>query len=139
MSIHDHGRYTLALVAFSVGLLMTVRGFLDILNPPTAQAIALGVAKGSTGVLLLPAVIDIAKLRTEGLWFAFTGFGGVVAIHAPQLAGQTPVFPTIITILSLFAMLYLLIYEDAFGDKSTVDGSYERELTMDTNPHEFIR
>jgi len=127
--------YAVGLLIFSLGVLQATVGLVEILSAPERMLIvALSVGKLLFGLLLLPAARDIAGLRKRGLWLAVIGFSGVVSVQLlPLLRGSSSSIAVGSILLSLSCLLYLFLHEDALGDRS------ERELTEETNPHDFIR
>ena len=127
--------YAVAVLLFALGTVQLVTGGLGLLARPEILATtAIVVGKLAFGLFLLPAARYVAQLRKRGLALALVGLLGVVVVYfGPLLAGERTAVPVASVLFALVLMMYLLLHEDAFGERA------ERELTEDTNVHEFIR
>lgn len=127
--------YVVCLLLAALGTVQVAAGALGLLaGPERLPTTALAVGTLAVGALLFPAARYVANLRKRGLAVALVGLAGVVVVHfGPLLAGERTAVPVGSVLLALLLMTYLLLHEDAFGPQT------ERELTEDTNTHEFIR
>jgi len=135
MAMGEARAYAVSILLVTLGVVQVVAGGLDLLmRPEMLPATALAVGTAAFGVALLGAARYVAKLRKRGLALAIVGLSGVVVAHfGPLLAGERTALPVGSVLAALVLMVYLFLHEDAFGDRP------ERELTEETNPHEFIR
>ncbi|MDS0283040.1 hypothetical protein [Haloarcula onubensis] len=135
MAMGEARAYAVGLLLFALGAVQLAAGGLDLLaRPATVAATALAVGTVAVGLALLPAARYVAKRRKRGLALAIVGLSGVVVVHfGPLLAGDGTALSVGSVLAALVLMVYLLLHEDAFGDRP------ERELTEETNPHEFVR
>lgn len=127
--------YVVCLLLAALGTVQVAAGALALLTgPERLPATGLAVGTLAFGALLFPAARYVAHLRKRGLALAVLGLAGVVVVHfGPLLAGERTAVPVASVLFALVLMMYLLLHEDAFGERA------ERELTEDTNVHEFIR
>jgi len=123
------------ILIFSLGLLQIALGTLAVATTPEqVQVMAFGAVKLLSGLVLLLTAREIAALRQRGIGLAIIGFPGVVIAHAvPLVMGARLTLSVASVLLALSLLLYLFLHEDALSPES------ERELTEETNPHEFIR
>jgi len=135
MAMGEGRAYAVAVLLFTLGTAQLVAGSLGLLARPEMLATtAVAVGKLAFGLSLLPAARYVAQLRKRGLALAIAGLSGVVVAHfGPLLAGERTALSVGSVLFALVLMVYLFLHEDAFGDRP------ERELTEETNPHEFIR
>jgi len=135
MAMGEARAYAVGVLLVTLGTVQVVAGAFGLLSgPATLPATALAVGTVVSGFALLGAARYVAQLRKRGLALAIVGLSGVVVVHfGPLLAGQRTALPVGSVLAALVLMVYLFLHEDAFGDRP------ERELTAETNPHEFIR
>jgi uncharacterized membrane protein len=135
MAMGEARAYAVGILIFALGTVQVAAGTLDLLaRPEMAPETALAVGTLVAGLLLFPAARYVAQLRKRGLALAILGFSGIVVVHfVPLLSGDTAVLPVGSVLAALILMVYLFLHEEAFGERA------ERELTEDTNTHDFIR
>ena len=123
------------LLTFALGAVQVVAGVVALLSRPALlPELSVAVGELGFGLLLFLAARYVSQLRKRGLILAVVGFAGVVVVHfGPLLSGQRTPLRLGSVLFALVLMVYLFLHDDAFGEKQ------ERELTEDTNTHEFIR
>lgn len=127
--------YAVGLLTFTLGAIQVGTAILTLLSRPALlYATALAAGTLTAGLLLFLAARYVAQRRIRGWRLAVVGFAGVVLVHfGPLFAGDRTAVHVGSVLAALVLMVYLFIHEDAFGDR------HERQLTEDTNTHEFIR
>lgn len=135
MAMGEARAYAVAVLLFALGAVQLAAGSLGLLaRPELLPGAVIAVGKLAFGLSLLPAARYVAHRQKRGLALAIVGLSGLVVVYfGPLLAGERTTLSVGSVLFALVLMVYLFLHEDAFGDRP------ERELTEETNPHEFIR
>ncbi|MBX0284933.1 hypothetical protein [Haloarcula salinisoli] len=135
MAMGQARAYGVSVLLVALGAVQLAAGTLDlVVELELSLTTAIGIGKLTVGFALLLAALYVAQLRKLGLALALLGLSGVVVVYfGPLLAGVRTPLSLGSVVFALVLMVYLFIHEDAFGPQP------ERELTEETNTHEFIR
>ena len=127
--------YAVSVLLVTLGMLQVTAGAFQLLaRPELLPVIAMAVGKLAFGLLLFPSARYVAQLRKRGLVLAIVGLSGVVVAHfVPLMVGDRTTVSVVSVLFALVLMVYLFLHEDAFGEPP------ERQLTEETNTHDFIR
>ncbi len=135
MAMGQARAYGVSVLLIALGAVQLAAGTVELLvGLEMGLSTVIAVGKLTVGFALLLAARYVAQLRKRGLALALLGLSGVVVVYfGPLLAGERTPLSLGSVVFALVLIVYLFIHEDAFGPQQ------ERELTEETNTHEFIR